>query len=107
MVPSLEGIGCNRVLRTGDINYDHISADAISRDNSLENCAVLCRACHGIKTREHDIPAIAQDRRVADLARGIKDSWRKRLPGGKDSPFKLKIGGGVEDRRTREPWRPR
>ena len=106
LVPSLEDIGCNRPLRIGDFNYDHIQADANDGGNDLSNCAVLCRTCHSIKTREHDVPAIAQDKRVADLANGIRDPWKRKLPGGKQSPFKLKVGGGVVDRRTGEPWRP-
>lgn len=103
-VPSLADIGCNRELRTGDINYDHISADAISGDNSLDNCAVLCKSCHGIKTREHDVPAIAQDKRVFDLDKGIRDPWRQRLPGGREDDVKIKVRGRrVVYRLTGEP----
>ena len=104
-VPSLADIGCNRELRQSDINYDHIEADAIGHDASLDNCAVLCRTCHAIKTDKYDKPAIAQDKRVADLARNIKDPWRKKLPGGKDDPFKLTVNNGTVDRLTGDPWR--
>jgi 5-methylcytosine-specific restriction enzyme A len=105
LVCSLADIGCSRELRIGDFNYDHISAEAISHDNSLENCAVLCCDCHNIKSREHDIPAIAQDKRVSDLAHGIKDPWRRRLVGGRDSPVRIRVVGGAVDRKTGLPWR--
>jgi hypothetical protein len=105
-VPSLADIGCNRILRIGDFNYDHIQADGIGGDNSLSNCAVLCADCHNIKTRDHDIPAIAQDKRVADLAHGIKDPWRRRLPGGRADPFYFTPGSTRPiDRKTGLPWR--
>lgn len=103
LVPSLADIGCNRELRQGDINYDHIQADGTGGDNSLSNCATLCRTCHAIKTREHDVPAIAQDKRVRDLAQGIRDS--PSLPGSRQDPFKIKVQGRqVVDRHTEQPW---
>lgn len=102
LVPSIEDIGCNRPLRIGDFNYDHIQADANNGDNDLSNCAVLCRTCHSIKTREHDVPAIAQDKRVADLANGIRDPWRQKLPGGRGDWRKKKVSGAVVNRATGE-----
>ncbi len=102
LVPSLEDIGCNRMLRIGDFNYDHIQANANNGGNDLSNCAVLCRTCHAIKTREHDVPAIAQDKRVADLANGIKDPWRRKLPGGRDDWRRKKLSGQVVVRATGE-----
>jgi hypothetical protein len=105
LVPSLENIGCNRALRSGDINYDHISAEAISHDNSLANCSVLCRSCHAIKTGKHDVPAIAQDKRVHDLAIGIHRP-RRPLPGGRSDPFYFTPGSTTPiDRKTGLPWR--
>ena len=105
LVSSLEGIGCNRELRAGDINYDPSSAEAISHDNSLSNCATLCKNCHSLKTREHDVPAIAQDKRVRDLAQGIHRP-RRTLPGGRADPFYFTPGSTTPiDRRTGLPWR--
>lgn len=102
LVPSLEDIGCNRALRIGDFNYDHIQADGIGGDPTLENCAVLCADCHNIKSREHDVPAIAQDKRVSDLAHGIRNPWRKKLRGGRGDTIKKKISGEVVIRATGE-----
>lgn len=102
-VPVLASIGCNRVLRDGDINYHHILASALGGSNDLDNCAVLCRTCHAITTATNEQPVIAQDRRVADLARGIKPP--STLPGAKADPFKKTLSGLVVDRQTGEPWR--
>lgn len=104
-VPSLADLGCNRVLRQGDFHYHHIFAAALGGDNDIENVAVLCRTCHAITSRENEVPVIAQDRRVSDLAHGIKDPWRRRLPGARDSAIRVKVDGSVVDRSTGMPWR--
>ena len=105
LVPSIADLGCNRVLRQGDFHYHHIFAAALGGSNDLENVAVLCKTCHAITSAVNEAKVIAQDRRVCDLARGIKDPWRRRLPGARDSEIRMKIGGGVVDRRTGLPWR--
>lgn len=105
LVPSLADIGCNRDLRTGDFNYDHIQADGIGGQPTLENCAVLCRACHAIKTGRYDVPAIAQDKRVRDIDTGIHRP-RRTLPGGRADPFYFTPGSTWPiDRKTGLPWR--
>jgi 5-methylcytosine-specific restriction endonuclease McrA len=82
---------CTRKLRTGDFHYDHVIPDALGGDASLQNCAVLCRSCHGNKTRTSDIPAIAKSNRNFRKARGIRkpsqfscargSKWKKKLNG--------------------------
>lgn len=52
--------------------YDHIIMDALSGDNSLANCQVLCKKCHSEKTHKKDIPAIAKTKRLTDAQIGIK-----------------------------------
>lgn len=42
--------GCGLPLQKGRFHYDHIIADAHGGGNSLDNCQVLCLACHGEKT---------------------------------------------------------
>lgn len=81
----------------GGINYDHIINWAISRDSSLENCRVLCVACHLKKTAGYDIPVIAKVTRIADKRIDIKRASRK-LPGSRNDPFKIRIGGGTKPR---------
>lgn len=57
-------IRCNKKLRPGDINYDHIIPWAISEDSSFGNCQVLCKAHHLLKTTKADVPTIAKVKRV-------------------------------------------
>lgn len=55
---------CTRRLFPGDIHYDHRIADGIGGEPTLENCQVLCKSCHAIKTNKSDIPTIAKSKRV-------------------------------------------
>lgn len=64
--------GCGAPLRTGRFHYDHILPDAMGGEPTLENCQVLCTACHGIKTRTGDIPRIAKTKRIRAKHLGIK-----------------------------------
>ncbi len=65
------GIRCSVSLAKG-VQFDHIIADAIGGDNSLENCAAVCPRCHLEKTRKNDVPKAAKVKRVSDKALGIK-----------------------------------
>ena len=105
LIPHVFNVPCGLPLGDGNTFFEHIDPDAISGRNDLANAAALTRNCWRYKTSFYDPPVIAKVRRVSDLAHGIKDPWRRKLPGGKDAPFKLKIGGGVVDRRTGESWR--
>ena len=63
-------------------HFDHVIADGLGGDPTLENCAVLCHICHAEKTGKHDIPLIAKTKRIRDRHDGIKKSrkmtqWRK------------------------------
>ena len=74
--------GCGVKLVTGAIFYEHIITDFHGSDNSLSNCATLCRTCWKEKTTRHDIPSIAKTKRARDAARGIKPprtitAWRR------------------------------
>ena len=74
--------GCGITLERKRPEYDHRDADYFSKDNSLENCAVLCQPCHRAKTNR-DIKIIAKTKRIRDREAGIKKrrpgfrSWRK------------------------------
>lgn len=46
-----------------------------------------------------DTPMVAKNKRVRQRYIGAKSPSRRPLPGGRASPFKIKIGGGVELRR--------
>lgn len=89
-----DGGRCPCALQTGRFHYDHIVPAALTEDASIDNCQVLCRPCHAAKTVT-DVGAIARVRRVRDRHAGIADPRRRSLPGGRASPFKRLIGGGV------------
>jgi hypothetical protein len=98
--------GCAVKLVAGAIFYEHIKTDFHSSDNSVENCAVLCRTCWREKTSEHDIPSIAKTKRVMDLARGIKQQFHRPLPGTHRSGIKLHMNSPPTWRDSGKPlWR--
>jgi hypothetical protein len=99
------GKGCGCALGPGNVFYEHIIPDNIGGDNSLDNCAVLCKTCWRAKTDTYDLKVIADANRQRDRNRGIRPrSWRP-LPGGRDSDVRIKVNGGPVDRRTGQPWR--
>jgi 5-methylcytosine-specific restriction enzyme A len=71
-----------RALFGVKFHFDHDIADGLGGEPTLENCKVLCHACHGEKTAKHDVPLIAKVKRIQDRHNGIKKprtirSWRK------------------------------
>ena len=77
-----DGTRCNANLAHKPHHYDHIIPDGIGGKNDLQNCQVLCKPCHAIKTGKIDIPMIARSKRVRDKHIGIKKPrtitrWRK------------------------------
>lgn len=85
--------GCTRKLREGDFHYDHDIADGLGGEPTLENCKVLCRSCHSVKTTKHDVPRIAKTKRNFKKSHGIKSP--SRFSCSRDSKWKKKIGGAV------------
>lgn len=102
LIPHVFPVACGRPIGPGNTFYEHIDPDAISKRGDIDNCAVLSRTCWRIKTDSYDKPVIAKSRRIRDMNFGIKARFRKRLPGGRDSNFKIKMDGTVVDRRTGE-----
>lgn len=90
---------CTARLYVGKFHYDHVIPDAMGGEPTLANCEVLCTACHAIKTRTKDVPAIAKVKRVAKAHRGIKrpTSFRKPPPG---SRWDWRLGRRVFDKET-------
>lgn len=97
LMPHVFETFCGLPLGDGNVRYEHIDCDALSHDNSLENCAVLTIACWRYKTDKYDKPTIAKSNRVRDRARGIKRSKRP-MPGGKLSGLKKTFYNGVQRR---------
>lgn len=75
--------GCTARLFVGKFAYDHVIPDAMGGEPTLENCKVLCLACHGEKTAGVDVPAIAKVKRIRQRHLGIKrpSTFRKMPPG--------------------------
>jgi 5-methylcytosine-specific restriction protein A len=74
---------CTARLVVGKFAYDHVIADALGGEPTLENCAVLCDSCHGEKTPS-DTTAAAKVKRIrAKQVAGIKkpSTWPKPPPG--------------------------
>ncbi|WP_066923084.1 HNH endonuclease signature motif containing protein [Methylobacterium sp. CCH5-D2] len=72
------GLRCEAVVEPGRVEFDHVIPDALGGDNSLENCAALCRLCHRAKTTK-DQGRIAKADRQSDRHIGVKDPHRRRL----------------------------
>ena len=85
---------CTARLVPGAYQYDHVTADGLDGDPTLENCRVLCRSCHGAKTVK-DVRQIAKSERQKAVHLGAKSRRGRPFPGGRDSPLKRKISGKV------------
>ncbi len=53
---------CRARLSIGKFAYDHDNPDGLTGEPTLENCKVLCFACHKVKTKK-DVGDIAKARR--------------------------------------------
>ena len=73
-VPHCEN--CSMPIR-GTPNYDHDDPDGLGGDPTLENCRVLCRTCHSIKTETEDRPRMEKADRVAKKHLGLEKSKQK------------------------------
>jgi 5-methylcytosine-specific restriction endonuclease McrA len=85
--------GCGVKLTVGKHHFDHRIPDGLGGEPTIENCVVLCLSCHGAKTASEDVPRIAKAKRQEANHVGARQSARP-LPGGRNSGWKHKIGGG-------------
>lgn len=77
-----EGEGCGARLTVGKFAYDHRIPDGLGGEPTLENCQVLCAACHKEKTGKRDVSTIAKAKRIKDREIGIRKprtirAWRR------------------------------
>jgi len=86
--------GCSAPLMPGRFDYDHVIPDWMGGEPTLENCAVLCKSCHGTKTGQQDAPTIAKAKSVQRKHIGAHKS-RNPPPGGRGDKRKRKIDGTV------------
>lgn len=66
--------GCNGLV-TGRFEIDHIRADALFGEPTLENARVLCAICHKEKTKS-DVGVIAKAKRLEARHLGIRKGSR-------------------------------
>ncbi len=59
-----DGERCNQKLHGGNVFFDHVVAASLGGDNSLGNCAVLCKTHHAEKTAKLDLPRAAKTERL-------------------------------------------
>lgn len=95
------GERCPCVLRPSRYRFDHRIPDRIGGAATLENCQVICVDCDRAKY-PRDSAVIDRTRRLEDRHAGVMDPWRRSLPGGRTSPVKRLVGGGVVSRATGE-----
>ncbi len=74
------------------MQYDHVLADGLGGEPTLENCEALCGPCHQAKTSTRDVPMIAKAIRIGKKWRGEKVS-RNPMPGSRRSPWKKGFEG--------------
>lgn len=91
---------CNRCTRKVGLGgepaeYHHKVTCEDGGDNSLDNCEVLCAACHSHQTHKIEAPAKAEGRRHTAKRAGVKKKTRNQLPGGRGTKIKIKVGGEV------------
>jgi hypothetical protein len=75
-VPQCEKCGIE--LKPGNIEYEHIDADGLGGEPTLENCGVWCRSsCSRKKTSEEDIPRMAKADAVLKKSFGLEAKRQK------------------------------
>lgn len=88
-------VRCNAPLDHGNFHYDHRDPDWFSKDNELENCQLLCRVCHEVKTA-WDKRDIAKSKRIQDKLIKARTPRGRPMPGTKRSGIRKRMSGKVE-----------
>lgn len=89
------GVGFSHAISP---EYDHRVPDALDGLNDLENCQVVCRTCHRLKTLGEDRPRITKAQRLDDKHMKLRSKSRP-MPGSRRSPWRKKMDGTVERRK--------
>jgi hypothetical protein len=79
---------CGCVVKPGGFAIDHIVADALKIDKrrklTADDGQLLCSGsrdtCHGVKTGEHDQPAIARAKRLEAAHVGVRVVPSRKIP---------------------------
>lgn len=88
---------CTVRLSVGKFHYDHRIPDAMGGEPTLENCQVLCTACHATKTPA-DVKRIAKTVRQRDKNNGTHTRTSRPLMGTKASGWRKPFNGPPERR---------
>jgi len=86
--------GCTAKLFPGRFQFDHTKPDGLGGEPTLDNCKVLCTACHTVKTVEQDRPLMQKADNIRAKHFGLgkaKRPW---------SQFRKKLNGEVVRRDT-------
>jgi 5-methylcytosine-specific restriction protein A len=86
------GLRCNAPLNRGK-TFDHVTADGLGGEPTLENCLVICPTCNAVKTHKGDTPRIAKMKRQRDDHLGIKSRSSRPMPGSKGSGLRRRMDG--------------
>ena len=89
-----QGKKCSASLTHG-VHFDHVNPDGNGGKPTLENCAAVCPACHGYKTKD-DVARIAKMKRQRDRNQGITRRKGPPMPGSKASGIRKRMDGSVE-----------
>ena len=88
------------VRQSWDVSHDPLHPNFLNGPVT----GIAHRRCNRLHNNQIDTPRYHHIKRVRQRHIGAKVSQRP-LPGGRDSPIKIKIGRQVVDRRTGELWR--
>lgn len=89
---------CGHVLRSGNIEYEHLDPDGLGGEPTLANCGVWCAVpCSSKKTHTQDNPRMAKADRVLKSTYGLKPKGRP-MPGSRASGLRRRMNGTVERR---------
>ena len=105
LIPHVFAVFCGLPLGIGNTFYEHVNPDGNDGPPTLDNCAVLTKTCWKYKTDSYDKRLVAKTRRVGDIARNIRATVYRSLPGTKASGIKkpLRPFSDPIDRRTGQP----
>lgn len=90
--------GCGARLVVGKFQYDHIIADALGGEPTLDNCQVLCSACHDPKSRTDTTKAAKVKRTTRKLVAGIRKHTSRPIMGSVRSGWRKPFNGPPERR---------
>jgi len=76
--------------------------DAAKMADDLSNIRPAHPACNARRSAKEEVPAVAKAKRVEEKRKGLKAEPKKRLPGNRLDDVKLKVGGGVAERKSKE-----